>query len=166
MSSTLDFDNAFRLYYEPLFHFARQFVADDDECYDIVSSAYETVWARRDSLEPGSVRPLLYTIVRNRCLDFLRHTAHRQQYVEYVTLMTSRFVSPEDLAERDDEQRVIRQILDDLGPPTNEILIACYINGKKYREVAKEMNISVATVKKHIGKALQLIREYKKMLNN
>ena len=112
------------------------------------------------------MRPLLYTIVRNRCLDFLRHTAHREQYVEYVTLMTSRFVSPEDLAERDDEQRVIQQILDDLGPPTNEILTACYIDGKKYREVAKEMNISVATVKKHIGKALQLIREYKKMLNN
>ena len=39
------------------------------------------------------------------------------------------------------------------------ILEECYIQRKKYQEVAEELNISVSAVRKHIVKALQVIRE-------
>jgi len=46
-----------------------------------------------------------------------------------------------------------------MGEPTHSILLACYVDGKKYKEVAEMMNISISTVKKHIVKALRIIRE-------
>ena len=61
-------------------------------------------------------------------------------------------------------EKTVRQVLDRMGPPTDAILKACYADGKKYREVAQEMGVSVATVKKHMVKALKMLREIKKTL--
>ena len=41
MRDDLNFDDLFRLYYDSLFRFARQFINDDEDCHDIVSNAYE-----------------------------------------------------------------------------------------------------------------------------
>jgi RNA polymerase sigma-70 factor (ECF subfamily) len=46
-----------------------------------------------------------------------------------------------------------------LTPQTQLILQECYVNRKKYKEVAEELEISTNTVKKHIVKALKTIRE-------
>ena len=39
------------------------------------------------------------------------------------------------------------------------ILEACYIHNKKYKEVAEELNVSVAAIHKNIVKALRILRE-------
>ena len=49
--------------------------------------------------------------------------------------------------------------MEKLTPHTRHILEECYIQRKKYQEVAEELNISVSAVRKHIVKALQVIRE-------
>lgn len=164
MDNSSDFDTIFRQYYEPLFHFAHQFVDDEDECHDIVSSAYETVWTNFASIEKENVRQFLYTIVRNRAIDSIRKSSKHRSYIEYASTMSQHEVTSDRLGERDDEMRIIEQLYDDLGSPTAEILRACYVEDKKYREVAEEMGISIATVKKHIIKALARIREIKKNL--
>ena len=41
----------------------------------------------------------------------------------------------------------------------NSCLLYTSIQRKKYQEVAEELNISVSAVRKHIVKALQVIRE-------
>lgn len=43
--------------------------------------------------------------------------------------------------------------MDGLPQTTREILTACYLEEKKYKEVAEERNISKETVKKHIVRA-------------
>ena len=45
---------------------------------------------------------------------------------------------------------------------SDECYVAYIINGKKYKDVADEMGISISTVKKHMVKALKIIREMKK----
>ena len=42
---------------------------------------------------------------------------------------------------------------------TTDWLRLCYLQQKKYAEVAEELNISPDTVKKHIMKALKLLKE-------
>ena len=46
-----------------------------------------------------------------------------------------------------------------LTPYNYHILEACYIHNKKYKEVAEEKSISTSTVKKHIIKALKVLRD-------
>lgn len=44
MDERFEFDDIFRLYYSQLFFFAMQYIGDENECDDIVSSAYEDAW--------------------------------------------------------------------------------------------------------------------------
>jgi RNA polymerase sigma-70 factor (ECF subfamily) len=160
----LNFDDLFRLYYDSLFRFARQFINDDEDCHDIVSNAYEDVWRNFSHIEEKTVKAYLYTTVRNRTIDYLRRQQKRQQYISYATHMMEQTISSEHIAEREDNLRIIKQVLDEIGHPTSDILTACYIDGKKYVEVAEEMQISIASVKKHMVKALKKVREIKKRL--
>ena len=64
-----------------------------------------------------------------------------------------------DTLEWQEREARIKEILDAMKPPTRDIFIACYVDHKKYAEVATLMAISIDTVKKHIKKALRFIRE-------
>ena len=158
------FDHLFRDYYEPLFRFAQQYVADEEDSHDIVTAAFEDVWRHFDTVKADTARQYLYTAVRHRTIDCLRRQNRHRRFVAYASYMSERCVSEERLAELPDMEKTVRQVLDRMGPPTDAILKACYADGKKYREVAQEMDVSVATVKKHMVKALKMLREIKKTL--
>ena len=53
----------------------------------------------------------------------------------------------------------IREAMKKLTPYNYRILEACYIHNKKYKEVAEELNVSVAAIHKNIVKALRILRE-------
>ena len=148
----IDFGTLFRTYYEPLYYFALQYVPDEDDCRDIVAGVFEQLWRNIADIRPDTVRALLYTHVRNRCIDLLRHEKQKHQYAEFVARHSQRYI----------EARIVTEVLDSIGEPTHSILLACYVDGKKYKEVAERMNISISTVKKHIVKALRIIREKRK----
>lgn len=166
MTERTDFDRIFRLYYEKLYYFALQYIADEEECHDIVSAAYEDVWRNFAQIEAATVRQYLYASVRNKCIDYLRRQSRHQHYVEFVGAVSSRYVDESHYLEQADNERLVNKVLNMLASPTREILEACYLEEKKYREVAEEMKISISTVKKHMVKALKMIRELKKNIKN
>lgn len=161
MSRESDFDGIFRQYYEKLFRFVQQFIADKDDCHDIVTGVFEDLWRNFPSVDLSTIQPYLYQTARNRVIDFLRRDGKRQRYAAYAMKMTERYDNPETITEGDHNQQIISTLLNRIGPPTSEVLKACYIDGKKYKEVAEEMGMSLASVKKHMVKALKMVREMK-----
>ena len=73
MNETELFDLLFRSYYQPLLVFAQQYVGDSDECRDIVSAVFEDLWRNFSRIDHQHMRAYLYTLVRNKCVDHLRH---------------------------------------------------------------------------------------------
>ena len=60
-------------YWPPLVAFAQRTLAGSGDPEDVVQTAFVRLWSRRAGLkEQGSLKSLLYTIVRNACLDELR----------------------------------------------------------------------------------------------
>jgi len=155
------FDSLFRLHYEPLYRFALQFVADEEECHDIVSAVFEDVWRCIGSVEAATAKGYLYTNVRNRCIDHLRRRQCHSRYIKYVEYLSSRCITADQQMEHEEACRQADRLIAAMKSPTREILEACYIEEKKYKEVAAEMHISIATVKKHMVKALKLLRGQK-----
>lgn len=164
MSRESDFDTIFRQYYEKLYRFARQFVADRDDSHDIVAAVFEDVWRNFSTINLSTIQPYLYQTTRNRIIDHLRREGKRQQYVAYAMKMSERFTDPERAAEHEHNLRLVAVILDRIGPPTSDVLRLCYMDGKKYSEAADELGMSMASVKKHMVKALKTVREIKKSL--
>lgn len=162
MREKKEFDTLFRTYYSPLLMFALQYIDDADDAADIVTAAYEDLWKNFAVIEEATVKSYLYVSVRNLCIDTLRRRKCHERYVEFVAFTSSIAGNTDKDFDNGYKQGLVRKLFDMLKPPTSDILRACYIDGKKYKEVAEEMEISVSTVKKHIIKALKIVREMRK----
>lgn len=156
------FDILFKGYYAKLFCFARRMVSDEEECHDIVTAVFEEAWKHFATLDLSTAPTYLYTSVRNRCINHLQREGRRMEYIEFFRATTEAFTSADTLAEEEARRVLVERVLEAIGSPTREILVACYVDGKKYREVAEAMGISLSTVKKHMVKALKIIGELSK----
>ena len=153
------FDGLFRRYYTELYIFAKRLVLTDADSQDIVSEAYEDVWNNMARLEVDTVRAFLYKNVRNKCIDHLRRLATRRNYVQLMSRITQEYDMADRLTELHERECIINEVLDSLPDYTRQVFTACYVDHKKYIEVAEEMGISTSTVKKYIVRALRLIAE-------
>lgn len=159
MEDRREFELIFRAYYTQLFVFAHQFVADDEECHDLVSQAYEGVWNHFAEVNAQTVRAYLYRAVRNHALNYLRQQVQLKQYTAFSQRATAWVEDADLFSEEEDRKRIVRQVLDSLDQHTRDIFVACYVEGKKYKEVAEERGVTVSTVKKHMVRALKTIRQ-------
>ena len=104
-----------------------------------------------------SIGTYLMSAVHNRAIDHMRRDKLHRQYSEEYIRQATEFYS--DYSVELEKDRLVEQMLNSLKPPKDEILRLCYIERKKYAEVAQMMNISPNTVKKHISGALKMLRE-------
>lgn len=161
MRDNADFDRLFRQHYAELFVFARRMVWSEEECHDIVTDAYEMLWRHFGRIEAATARAWLYRTVRNGCLDHIERMRHHKAYAELYRRLTSHIDDNDWVAEHDERTKAVNDALGRMDDKSRRILQACYVERKRYKEVAEELGISQSTVKKYVMRALKTIRENK-----
>ena len=153
-----EFDRIYDKYYPQLFYYAYGFGEASEIFRDIVSDVFGQAWENVERLENATVGSFLYSCVRNKCIDYLRHDQAARQYAEYLqeAVEDEEGLTPEEYEER---MNNVKQIISELPPRTRFVLEQCYFNNKKYREVAEILDVTSSAVKKHIMKALAILRE-------
>lgn len=150
------FDHIFRENYTYLYKYALHITGDEEESRDIVSGVFESLWKNIGHFDAEKAKPYLKVSVRNRCVDFLRKsTLHNRYTEEYLNTLSYYY---DELAEQKEQDQLVQNMLDRLPDYTKHILELCYFQRMKYSEVAETLEISPDTVKKHIVKALKLLR--------
>lgn len=152
------FKQLYKANYARLYYYAFQFISDAETCKDIVNDVFEKTWNLYESLQQETITAYLYANVRNKCIDHLRHSLVKEQYADFYKAVTQE-EADNDFSEREERIARIEKVIEELTDPTKTILKECYYENKKYQEVADEFGISTNGVKKHIMKALRLIRE-------
>ena len=151
------FRELFLAMHPKLIRYATTLMGDADEAKDIVSEVFGKAWQEFDSLgEEAS--PWLYTAIRNGCLNQLKHLQVEQSHIEAIVLATQADVD-NGYWEHETLLQKAETIARNLPEPTCTVLRLCYWKKKTYREVAEQLGISPNTVKKHISKALRILRE-------
>lgn len=153
-----EFERLFKEHYTPLYHYAYRFLNDMETSKDVVNSAFEYLWRNYETARTENPVAVLYQTVRTKSIDWWRHTQVEASYAEAYSRMASE-TEEEDESEKEEQLERVRKVLDRLSPQTRHILEECYFNQRKYAEVAAMLNISTNAVKKHIMKALRLLRE-------
>ena len=74
------FENVYREYYKGLCAFASQYITDTEECEEIVQDVMLWPWENRSALLPEmSIKSLLFTIAKNKCLNSIIHSQIKQR---------------------------------------------------------------------------------------
>lgn len=150
MDSTKLFENTFRLYFRQLCIYALHFTDDPKAAEDIVQDAFVALWERKGEVK--EFKPYLYASVRNRCLTYIK----KQGISIAGSLETS--LSDEELAERSETESRLWTAIDSLPERRRQVFLMSKRDGLKYEDIAYMLGISVNTVRNHIAKALEALR--------
>ena len=164
-----NFDSIYINNFSRLFLFAKEYVLFDEEAENIVQDIFLMLWEKREALRVDvSLTAYLFTLVKNKCIDFLRHQMVEQMYSENVKheyneeLNVKLFALESfdhNFSSEEDIETLLRNAIDKLPERCRLIFIKSRIEGRKYKEIAEELNLSVNTVEGQISIALKKLRE-------
>lgn len=151
----------YRHHYALLCHIAREYVGDDFLAETLVGDVIFHLWEIHEALDiQVSLRSYLVRAVRNHCMDYLSSKKERTE-VAFSSIPEEgemRYLLSDDyplgsLLEHELEEE-IHHAIRNLPEVCRKVFIKSRFEGKKYEEIATELNISVNTVKYHIKSAL------------
>lgn len=157
------FEQFYKENYQSFFYFALRYINNDEVCRDIVANTFEYVWMQLNVDEMQSWRGFSLSYIRNKCIDYVRHDAIHNRFVAERMRMDEK-MTESDMIDREQRMEILQKLIRQLPPRTRLVLQECFINGRKYKEVAEELEISDNAVKKHVMKALKYLRENVKNL--
>lgn len=151
------FEAIYTAHYVQLYYFALHIIDNDDACKDLLSDVFANLWNHLDEVADSNVKSYLFTSVHNHAVDIMRRETRQTQYTEDYLHEAELYYY--EMPDNGDTDRLVAQMFAQLTPPTDQILRMCYLQRMKYAEVAESLQISPNTVKKHISKALKILRE-------
>ncbi|MGC5702503.1 sigma-70 family RNA polymerase sigma factor [Pseudomonas sp. NFXW11] len=121
---------------------------------DLAQDTFIRVLGARETPALVEPRAFLTTIAKRLLCNHYRRQDLERAYLETLAQM------PEQVAPCEEERAIILQtlmeldaLLDGLPPPVRRAFLLCQLDGLTYAEIARELNISIATVKRHLNKA-------------
>ena len=109
----------YKKFYVLLYRYAQTFLDDEDEAKDVVSDVFQRIWESWQQMDEQLINQLdvsatfLYTSVRNRCLDKLRHEKATDHYASFVKA-TESLVSDDEIVEFEKSITMLRKEIDQL----------------------------------------------------
>ena len=140
----------------------------EEDAENITQDVFLSLWERRDSFEASdNTFSYLLTTTKHRCLNHLRHQVVELKAAEeiqsvFISKLQMNLNSLEALqipAFTDDELEVrVKEALNHLPEQCRQIFVMSKLDGKKQKQIAEELNISVNTVETQMGIAYKKLR--------
>ena len=175
-SLNIDLRNGVPSSYEKLYsltahrlkNYCKIFLKDHVLVDDMVQNAYVSLWEKRTLIKQDkSVESLLFTIIRNQCLNYLRDqklafdkfSIDKYAWSELQQLYQIDFSGKEDKLLEELLFEALNDAINQLPERQNQVVVKCKIEGKKQQDVAEELGISLKAVEKNLTKAKRNLRE-------
>ena len=162
------FEDIYLSYFSKMKYFAKEYVISEEDAENIVQDVFVELWENKEMLNMHmNLIAYLFTTIKNKCLNHLRHklvvqeTASKLQE-EYTISLRMNLDSLEafdnNLFSDQDIEKIISRALDTLSEKCRTIFIMSKIEGKKQKEIAQELNISINTIETQMGIAYKKLR--------
>jgi RNA polymerase sigma-70 factor (ECF subfamily) len=154
-------DFFFNLYYSQLVYFSLSYTNNKCVSQEIVSDTFIKLWKKQAEItECQKIKFLLYRIVRNASINYLRDENSRKQRSAFLSSEQNNSEGSvlEKLIETETYNHLC-SLLSHLPPRCRKIFQMFYFQDKAIKEIAQELGISVNTVKTQKQRALQMLRE-------
>lgn len=169
--NSLAYEELFKQTYPRLLGYCSLFIHNQSQANDLVQECFVRLWEKRSTISASqSVESLLFVMLRNRCLNYLRdqklHVSDKNINLvgenELQHLYQLDFAGKEENTLEEKLIDAIRESVEKLPEKRKLVFVKTKVEGKKNKEVATELNISVKAVEKHLHQAKEQI--HKEML--
>lgn len=150
-------DVLFQQYYERLVLFAESYVGDIAVAEDMVQDVFLNLLSRPDLKEIEYDRSYVYSCVKNSCVDYLRRL-NVTDPLDVKVFDAVYYIGDFDLG----EDRLIERVKEEIEklPEQRRAVLKLSVYKKlSYGQIAEETGLSVNTVKTHMKKAYQELRD-------
>lgn len=162
------FKEVFRLLYPRLKGYCSLFIDDANQVEDIIQETFITLWEKRETINPDkTIESYVFVILRNKCLNFLKKKQIENDNVDIEDIAVAELQYLYQLDFTQKEEKSLEELLidsfkiaiEELPEKMKEVFTLCKIEGKKQKDVAEQLGISVKMVEKQISKAKKQIKE-------
>lgn len=163
------FESVYKKFYGPLYVYSKEYVVDGDIAHGIVQDTFLKLWEKRTNLDDNTyLQSYLYRLTRNNCLNYLKHLKVQEKYKKFSRIKkleielnsTALNHSSAEKIISDELEEKINETIESLPPKCKQIFKMSRYDEMKYKEIAKELNLSVKTVENQIIKALGILRKH------
>ncbi len=150
----------FKSLYGPLLAYITTFTHNHQEAKDIVQNSFIVVWDNRKSLlDRPSLKNYLFKTARNLYIDQHRKNRYKTKVFDELKqkALDDRLNETAELVS--DRTAKLVLLIENLPPRCKQILLLSKIEGKKYKEIADILNISIKTVESQMRVAYKKIRD-------
>lgn len=107
------------------------------------------------------LKPMLFTIAKNRAISEIRHCKVEEQYrIKSGSSNNDNKASLESAVIHDDHSKQLLDAINQLPPICRQVFVQRKLNGKSHAQIATMLGISTKTVEGHISKGLKFCREH------
>ena len=159
------FEVIYKSHYRRIFHFALQYLRNEEVCSNIIQDVFSSLWDNKEKLTiETNLNAWLFTVTKNKCLKYIRDLKSEKRHLnnlaeQHMSIIHDALNSLDTSSLAFHEiEKLIQQTLDSLSPQCRRAFEMSRFDEKKYSEIADEMQIAQKTVETHISNALKIFR--------
>lgn len=163
------FDNEFMPHINSMYNFAYRLTLDEDDAKDLLQDTYLKAFRFIDSFQQGTnAKAWLFRILKNSFINDYRKRSKEPSKVDYQEVESyynsedvDRQITPDLRVEtlQDMIGDEISNALNSLDVDFRTVIILCDLEGFKYDEMAKILDIPIGTVRSRLHRARNLLKE-------
>lgn len=144
---------------------AMRVLGDPGRAEDAVQEAFMNVWSRAATFDAnrGSLRAWLLTMVRNRCIDYLRGRGAHERLEQELQPDSAQAVSTSDPWREvalSLERNAVREAMASLPIEQRQVIELAYFGGYTHIEIAGMARVPLGTVKGRMRLGLEKMSSY------
>lgn len=147
-------------YWGLLINLAYQRLKSRESAEELVQDLFVNLFIRRQEIKPQTtLEAYLKTALRNQV--FRAYHSHQAHQKNLTALMSAKQIvpsMPDELMEVKQLREKIDKVAERLPDKCREVFIMSRFEQRSHQDIAEKLNISVSTVKKHLTKALNILR--------
>ena len=164
-----EYANVYTTYFPRLVRFSQAYIFSRHEAENVVQDVFLYLWEHPELCASLiSVQAFLFTMTKNRCVDFLRKQIKTSacseqisdfQEKEWELNLYSLQRLDESRLSAEELESALRRAIDSLPERCRQVFVMSRLEGMRHREIAERLDISTNTVERHIQIAMRKLRE-------
>ncbi len=152
------FEYILSFYEKAIYNYCLRILKNPQNAKDVAQETFIKVYIHRKTIDPKkNIKTWIFTIATNTALDFLRSKKRKSEVSldeENETISGWEAYYPQEGLESD-----VDKALEQINPEYKKALLLFYQQGFEYQEIADILEMPINTVKTHISRGKEQLRD-------